>query len=167
MYFTDLLLAKFTCMVLQKLANSKTQKGQLAEKPFRLPSSHQVFQQMSVILTREITNLETVLWSPFAEQAIATTYMLSEQPDEVCGTLLKRLTEKVFGSDTPPPSTDRASVNTSVENGGPASGSVDTLPDDFDPQTTSSQGIQGGYTGSLKPRPSHPSICCLQGIKHM
>ena len=139
-YLTDLLLAKFTCMVLQKLANCKTQKGQLAEKPFRLPPSHQMFQQMTAILTREITNLGTFLWSPFAEQAIATIYKLSEQPDEVCGTLLKRLTEKVFDSNVPHPPTDGASVGTSEESGVPASGSIDTLPDDFDPQTTSSQG---------------------------
>ena len=138
--FIDLLLAKLTCVALQKLANRRTQRGETAKKPFRLPPSHQMFQQIHTILTSELTNTETSHWSPLAEQAIATIYTLSDHPDELCETLLKKLTEKVFSSDVAPPPPDRTSVDTLVENGVPASSSVDTLPDEFDPEFTSSQG---------------------------
>lgn len=100
-----------------------------------------MFQQIHTILTSELTNTETSHWSPLAEQAIATIYTLSDHPDELCETLLKTLTEKVFGSDVaPPPPVDRTSVDAVVESGVPASSSVDTLPDEFDPEFTSSQG---------------------------
>ena len=141
---SDLLLAKLTCVALQKLANRRTQRGETAKKPFRLPPSHLMFQQIHTILTSELTNMETSHWSPLAEQAIATIYTLSDHPDEVCGALLKKLTEKVFGSDAPPapppPFADGTGVDTGVESGVPASTSVDTLPDEFDPEITSSQG---------------------------
>ena len=141
---SDLLLAKLTCVALQKLANRRTQRGETAKKPFRLPPSHLMFQQILTILTSELTNMETSHWSPLAEQAIATIYTLSDHPDEVCGTLLTKLTEKVFGSDTPPappsPIADGTGVDAGVESGVPASSSVDTLPDEFDPEITSSQG---------------------------
>ena len=132
------LLAKLTCVALQKLANRRTQRGETAKKPFRLPPSHLMFQQIHAILTSELTNMETSHWSPLAEQAIATIYTLSDHPDEVCGTLLKKLTEKVFGSDAPP--ADGTDVDTGIESGVPASSSIDTLPDEFDPEITSSQG---------------------------
>ena len=140
---SDLLLSKLTCVALQKLANRRTQRGETAKKPFRLPPSHQMFKQIHTILTSELTNTETSHWSPLAEQAIATIYTLSDHPDELCGTLLKTLTEKVFSSDVappPPPPVDGKSMNTVVESGVPASSSVDTLPDEFDPEITSSQG---------------------------
>ena len=138
---SDLLLAKLTCVALQKLANRRTQRGETAKKPFRLPPSHLMFQQIHTILTSELTNMETSHWSPLAEQAIATIYTLSDHPDEVCRTLLTKLTEKVFGSDAlPPPIADGTGVDAGVESGVPASSSVDTLPDEFDPEITSSQG---------------------------
>ena len=34
-------------------------------------------------------------WTPFAEQAIATIYRLSEQPDRVCGIILRALVRKM------------------------------------------------------------------------
>ena len=118
-----------------------------------------MFQQIHTILTSELTNTETSHWSPLAEQAIATIYTLSDHPDELCETLLKTLTEKVFGSDVaPPPPVDRTSVDAVVESGVPASSSVDPLPDEFDPEFTSSQGeyICISVYMSRRKSPSYP-----------
>ena len=136
----DLLLAKYTCMALQRLAATKTKRGEVADKPFRLPPSHRMFQRISSILTDEVANLEVSHWSSFAEQAIATVYKLSDQPDELCSSLLKTLTAKVFSSATAcAPATGEAE-----EGGGEGrvapSGSVDSLPEEFDPMACSSQG---------------------------
>ena len=131
----DLLLAKYTCMALQKLSDGKTQKGQVSGKPFRLPSTHQMFQQMTSILVGELTNLATSQWSPLAKQSITTIYKLSEQPDEVCGSLLRDLSNTVFHSEAPVVAARNAE-------GGqlPESSSVETLPDTFEPLASSSQG---------------------------
>ena len=39
-----------------------------------------------------------------AEQAINTIYLLGEQPDQLCGSLIKNLTAKVFERNGPQPS---------------------------------------------------------------
>ena len=36
-------------------------------------------------------------WTPFAEQAIATIYRLSEQPDRLCGNILRSLVKTMSG----------------------------------------------------------------------
>lgn len=129
----DLILAKYTCLALQKLANPKAKKGAVAEKPIRFPSTHLMFQQITSILELELTNLETSQWTPLAEQAIAAIYKLSERPDEVCGSLLKALARKVFRVDGVPPIAD-------TEDSVPVSSSVESLPENFDPISCSSQG---------------------------
>ena len=139
----DLLLAKYTCMALQRLAASKTKRGQVADKPFRLPPSHQMFQRISSILINEVANTEVSYWSSFAEQAIATVYKLADQPDELCSSLLKSLTAKVFSSAAAAacsPATEETEEEGGGAGGVPPSSSVDSLPEDFDPVACSSQG---------------------------
>ena len=136
----DLLLAKYTCMALQKLSAAKGRKGQVADKPFRLLPSHQMFQRISSILIDELTNMETSHWSSFTEQAIATIYKLSDQPDEVCSSLLKSLAAKMFSAAEACSPAMEVAEEGDGGGGVPPSGSVDSLLEDFDPMACSSQG---------------------------
>ena len=86
----DLGLARNCCLALQRLA---------APTEARMPAIHQLFQRLSCLMTDEISNTATVLWCPFAEQAIATIFKLAEQPDLVCATVLKDVCYRVLGNN--------------------------------------------------------------------
>lgn len=87
----DLTLARNCCIALQRLA-----RGKGKESP-RLPSSHQLFNRLASLMVEEIGNVDTVLWCPFAEHAIATIFKLAEHPDTVCEEVLRRMCQVVLG----------------------------------------------------------------------
>ena len=92
----DLLLARHTCVVLQKLGAAMGKKEAKSGAPFRLPTNHPLFKRLSVILREQFATASSCLWCPLAEQATSTIYLLSEQPDLTCGRLLKTLTRMAF-----------------------------------------------------------------------
>ncbi len=142
---TDLLMAKHTCIALQKVVKSRNLKGGIAEKSHRLPSSHQMFQTIVSILLERITSLDTSQWTPFAQQAISTIYKLSEQPDALCEALLRSLWERVFSAQE---NDQQASeeISTRPREAGEEeeqmgmSSSINSLPENFEPLASSSQG---------------------------
>ncbi|CAB4424236.1 unnamed protein product [Rhizophagus irregularis] len=96
---TDLVLAKYTCIALQRLSGNKTKvKGALSDNSIRLPMSHQIFQRLKQIIEFQTTSQE---WFRVTEQAINAIYLLGEHPDILCGDIIKRKATLVFDLKIP------------------------------------------------------------------
>ncbi|KAK8845335.1 hypothetical protein IAR55_006048 [Kwoniella newhampshirensis] len=100
----DLVLARYTCIALQRLGGSaKKVKGSLSDKTMRLPMDNPIFVKLQEIIEHSPRSPH---WFSMAEQAINTIYLLGEQPDALCSGIIKNLTAKVFdkpsGSDGSP-----------------------------------------------------------------
>ncbi|KAJ2798464.1 condensin complex non-SMC subunit Cnd1, partial [Coemansia guatemalensis] len=79
----DLVVAKYTCMVLQCLGSSRTRRpgaalGLEEEEIKRLPMSNPIFDGLQRILEEPRRDPE---WFPAAEQALNAIYALAEKPD--------------------------------------------------------------------------------------
>lgn len=59
-----------------------------------------VFVKLEAILK---TSQRSPQWFGMAEQALNTIYLLGQQPDALCGEIIKTLTIKVFGKPLAPP----------------------------------------------------------------
>ncbi|ORY31954.1 non-SMC mitotic condensation complex subunit 1-domain-containing protein [Naematelia encephala] len=103
----DLVLARYTCIALQRLGGSaKKVKGSLADKTMRLPMDNPIFIKLQEMVENAPKSAQ---WFGMAEQAINTIYLLGEQPDSLCSDLIKNLTARVFdkpSSSTLPPTGD-------------------------------------------------------------
>ncbi len=101
----DLVLARYTCIALQRLGGSaKKVKGELplpfsqltpgslTDKTMRLPMDNAIFVKLQNIIERPSRSPQ---WFAMAEQAINTIYLLGEQPDALCGTIIRNMTAKV------------------------------------------------------------------------
>ncbi|WVQ76449.1 hypothetical protein IAR50_006116 [Cryptococcus sp. DSM 104548] len=94
----DLVLARHTCIALQRLGGSvKKVKGSLADKTMRLPMDNPIFIKLRDIIEYSPKS-QSPHWFAMAEQAINTIYLLGEQPDGLCGQILKNLTKRVYES---------------------------------------------------------------------
>ncbi|KAI0354000.1 hypothetical protein OH77DRAFT_570986 [Trametes cingulata] len=92
---TDLTLARYTCVALQRLNGSaKKVKGSLLDKTLRIDMENPLFRKLQDAIERPCRTKE---WFPMAEQAINTVYALGERPDILCGNLIKNLARRVFG----------------------------------------------------------------------
>ncbi len=138
---TDLLMAKFACVALQKVALAKAAKGGIAEKPQRFPSSHVMFREIMSILVDTVSDLDTSQWCPFAAQAISTIYKLSEQPDVLCESILRALSERALAAGRAC-AVEKSGAEPVAEPGAEQDGAngSEVLSDDFQPLATSSQG---------------------------
>ncbi|RHZ79040.1 hypothetical protein Glove_152g93 [Diversispora epigaea] len=91
----DLVLAKYTCIALQRLGGNKAKvKGSLNNNSIRLPLFHQIFCRLKQMIEIQTNSQE---WFALAEQAINTIYLLAEHPDVLCEDIIKRKTAHVFG----------------------------------------------------------------------
>ncbi|WWC57912.1 uncharacterized protein I303_100447 [Kwoniella dejecticola CBS 10117] len=100
----DLVLARYTCIALQRLGGSaKKVKGSLSDKTMRLPMDNPIFVKLQEIIEHSPKSPQ---WFSMAEQAVNTIYLLGEQPDALCSEIIKDLTVKVF--EAPPPATAAA-----------------------------------------------------------
>ncbi|KAG8680740.1 Condensin complex subunit [Ceratobasidium sp. 395] len=96
----DLVLARYTCVALQRVSGShKKVKGSLIDKSTRLPMDNIVFARLKEAIEYPSNSKE---WFGMAEQAINTIYVLGEQPDLVCNELIKTLTRRVFAAQPQP-----------------------------------------------------------------
>ena len=68
-------------------------KLSLSGSGVRLPNSHSIFNQISLILTSNFKNLETSQWIPLCEQGLNVVYQLSEQPNSFAEALLRNLSK--------------------------------------------------------------------------
>ncbi|KAL7418983.1 condensin complex non-SMC subunit Cnd1 [Cryptotrichosporon argae] len=97
----DLVLARYTCIALQRLGGSaKKVKGSLTHNTMRLPMDNAIFQKLQDVVEFSPRSPQ---WFSMAEQAVNTIYLLGEQPDALCSSIIKNLTAKVFSR---PPKAD-------------------------------------------------------------
>ncbi|KAG9093663.1 Condensin complex subunit [Ceratobasidium sp. 370] len=96
----DLVLARYTCVALQRVSGShKKVKGSLIDKSTRLPMDNVVFARLRDAIEYPSNSKE---WFGMAEQAINTIYVLGEQPDIICTELIKTFTRRVFAAQPQP-----------------------------------------------------------------
>ncbi|KAL1713076.1 non-SMC mitotic condensation complex subunit 1-domain-containing protein [Schizophyllum commune] len=97
---TDLLLARYTCLALQRLNGSaKKVKGSLADNTVRFPVDHPIFRKLQETIERPCRKID---WFGLAEQIINTVYALSEHPDVFCNAVIKTLTMRAFSRRATP-----------------------------------------------------------------
>ncbi|KAH9963997.1 non-SMC mitotic condensation complex subunit 1-domain-containing protein [Lactifluus volemus] len=90
----DLILAKYTCVALQRLNGSaKKVKGSLLDKSVRLDMDSPVFRKLQEAIEHPCRSRE---WFALAEQAINTVYALGDQPEVLSNTLIKNLSRRAF-----------------------------------------------------------------------
>lgn len=108
---TDLLLARYTCLALQRLNGSaKKVKGSLDDRTLRLPVEHPIFRKLQETIERPCRKVD---WFGLAEQIINTVYALSEHPDAFCNDIIKTLTIRAFSKApaAPPPDESQRDEN--------------------------------------------------------
>ncbi|KAI8321325.1 hypothetical protein GQ54DRAFT_298067 [Martensiomyces pterosporus] len=99
----DLVVAKYTCMVLQCLGSSKTKRVGAAAgldegEAKRLPMNSSIFDGLRRIIEEPRRDPE---WFPAAEQALNTIYALGEKPDAFAARIVKtqaRLVQDLLAS---------------------------------------------------------------------
>lgn len=91
---TDLMLARYTCVALQRLNGSaKKVKGSLLNKTLRLEMNNAIFRKLQEAIEHPCRSKD---WFGMTEQAINTIYALGEHPGELCGRIIKNLTRHAF-----------------------------------------------------------------------
>ncbi|GAA5907855.1 condensin subunit YCS4 [Sporobolomyces salmoneus] len=96
----DLVLAKYTCIALGRVAGSvKKVKGSLKDVSVRLPMESPVFSRLADTIQAPSKSKE---WFSMAEQAVNTIYTLGDQPDALCSEILRKMTTRVFGPRASP-----------------------------------------------------------------
>ncbi|EME42550.1 hypothetical protein DOTSEDRAFT_155413 [Dothistroma septosporum NZE10] len=127
----DLVLARFTCIALMRMTNSKSVKGTEAPPTTRLPNDHAVLIKLAGLLDIESDSRD---WYGLAEQAIGAIYALSNHPDVLCSEVLRRKTKAVFKgdvemSDMPEdaPAADESRPTTANSDASEGAGSASTL----------------------------------------
>ncbi|GAK64550.1 mitotic chromosome condensation-related protein [Moesziomyces antarcticus] len=97
----DVVLAKYTCVALQRLGGSvKKVKGALSDESVRYPMSHPLFGRLraAIQMSGDVLKGESKAeWFSLAENAINTVYLLGEQPDAMCTEIICSMTSRVFG----------------------------------------------------------------------
>ena len=90
---SDLVLAKYTCLALHRMNQSKRQSKDGKTAFSRLPNDHAVLSRLAAVVETVSDSKE---WFGFAEQAISAIYALSKHPDTLCSEILRRKTRSVF-----------------------------------------------------------------------
>ncbi|KAI8092765.1 non-SMC mitotic condensation complex subunit 1-domain-containing protein [Halteromyces radiatus] len=93
---TDLVIAKYTCIALQRLAGTKSDKARGVYEGKRFPMSHPVFAKLKEVVQSQSTSME---WFGMTEQALNAIYLLGEHPDLLCGEIIKSKTREIFSDD--------------------------------------------------------------------
>lgn len=87
----DFLLARDTCVALLKLGKTHKKPGCSAEEPFRLASSHVIFERLTAIVVSGVRKLDKPEWTPMMEQALNVIYFLAEHPEKIAENLVKKI----------------------------------------------------------------------------
>ncbi|RFU29110.1 hypothetical protein B7463_g7222, partial [Scytalidium lignicola] len=112
---SDLQLAKYTCIALQRINPTGRQAKETSAKISKLPNDHAVLIKLAAIIEIESDNKE---WYGVAEQAISAIYVLSKHPDILCSEILRRKTRHVFTqrvTATPEPEEQQHDANEANE----------------------------------------------------
>ncbi|KAF9528388.1 non-SMC mitotic condensation complex subunit 1-domain-containing protein [Crepidotus variabilis] len=90
----DPILARYTCIALQRLGGSaKKVKGSLVDKTQRIEINSAIFAKLKRMILHPMRNKE---WFGMAEQIIDAVYALAEHPEIFCNEVIKELTVKAF-----------------------------------------------------------------------
>ena len=89
----DLNVSKYTCMAIQQIFEVKRQKGITAEPMQRFQHNHPTTERLVELLK---SANDSVNWFSFAEQAINTLYISTENPDFLLAEIIKVLALRVF-----------------------------------------------------------------------
>ncbi|KAI0000131.1 non-SMC mitotic condensation complex subunit 1-domain-containing protein [Russula compacta] len=144
---SDLILAKYTCVALQRLSGSaKKVKGSLLDKSVRIDMDSPVFRKLQEAIEHPCQSRE---WFTLAEQAINTVYALGDQPEVLSNTIIKNLTRRAFRRRE-----KKSACSTTLEDQRPSSGSsapnadADAMDEDLPPPST--QGLLSTLPGSAQ-----------------
>lgn len=91
----DLVLARYTCIALMRMTNSKPTKGVEGKANTRLPNDHAVLMRLASLIDIQSESKD---WYGVAEQAIGAIYALSKHPDILCSDIVRRKTKAVFAA---------------------------------------------------------------------
>ena len=89
---TDLVLAKYTCIALQRMKSGRQAKTKETASP-KLTNDHAVLTKLAAMA--EVVT-ESKEWYGVAEQAINAIYSLAKHPDILCSEIVRRKTKFVF-----------------------------------------------------------------------
>ncbi|KAH0543293.1 hypothetical protein FGG08_002356 [Glutinoglossum americanum] len=89
----DLVLAKYTCIALQRINPTARKTKESTPNTAKLPNDHAILVKLSTIIEMPSNNKE---WFGVAEQAIGAIFVLSKHPDTLCSDILRRKTKSVF-----------------------------------------------------------------------
>ncbi|KIY43890.1 ARM repeat-containing protein [Fistulina hepatica ATCC 64428] len=134
----NLILARYTCVALQRLSGSaKKVKGSLEHRSQRIPMHHHIFARLQEAIERPCRSKD---WFGMAEQIINTVYALGEQPHIFCDELIKKFTLKVFSSKSASVKPN-APVENAADNTNEANKSPDSMEQEFSQPPPSASGI--------------------------
>ncbi|GAC94074.1 condensin complex subunit [Pseudozyma hubeiensis SY62] len=128
----DVVLAKYTCVALQRLGGSvKKVKGALSDESVRYPMTHPLFGRLRAAIQMSgdvLKGNSRAEWFSLAENTINTIYLLGEQPDAMCTDIVRSMTSRVFGGKAAKPdrhSDDDAASDVSMADARDAASSSD------------------------------------------
>ncbi|KAL9940062.1 hypothetical protein V8E36_000767 [Tilletia maclaganii] len=96
----DIVLARHTCVALSRISGSvKKVKGALSDDSVRYPMTHPLFARLrgAIEMQPALGSSNASEWFSLAEHAVQAIYLLGEQPDALCGDIIKTMTMRVFG----------------------------------------------------------------------
>ncbi|CAD6927131.1 unnamed protein product [Tilletia caries] len=100
----DIVLARHTCVALSRISGSvKKVKGALSDESVRYPMSHPLFYRLrgAIEMQPALGSSNASEWFSLAENAVQAIYLLGQQPDTLCGDIIKTMTMRVFGPQQP------------------------------------------------------------------
>ncbi|KAE8221852.1 hypothetical protein CF319_g4858 [Tilletia indica] len=100
----DIVLARHTCVALSRISGSvKKVKGALSDESVRYPMSHPLFSRLrgAIEMQPALGSSNASEWFSLAENAVQAIYLLGQQPDALCGDIIKTMTMRVFGQQQP------------------------------------------------------------------
>ncbi|KIH93354.1 condensin complex subunit 1 [Sporothrix brasiliensis 5110] len=125
---SDLQLAKYTCVALQRI-NPVGRAAKDSGVTFsRLANDHAVLLKLAAIIDVPSESKE---WFGVAEQAINAIYALSKHPDVLCSDIIRRKTRLAFAAPSPASSrpTSRGDATTVLPTGDAESNATVVLPE--------------------------------------
>jgi condensin complex subunit 1 len=124
----DLGLARYTCIALRRMSPppGKQAATTAPTQVVKLPNDHAVLVRLAAMTEMMSDSKE---WFGVAEQAIGAIYVLSKHPDVLCSEILRRVTKRVFASQSQARPTTSSSAE---EPSQPASPSDDVVPMEID-----------------------------------
>ncbi|KAK0538110.1 condensin complex non-SMC subunit Cnd1 [Tilletia horrida] len=99
----DIVLARHTCIALSRISGSvKKVKGALSDESIRYPMSHPLFSRLrgAIEMQPALGSANAGEWFSLAEHAVQAIYLLGQQPDALCGDIIKTMTMRVFGAQS-------------------------------------------------------------------